>query len=175
MSFFKEKPNLVHGFVLGLVAVLFSVFLITGDAWNLTARAAKSILDLANVNTYYFDSVTTIFLRLLDGSNVGFQILAECSGLISVAAFSIIFIFTVGLLRGSLLTKAFWFIVSICVGLIWNISRLALALGVAYQFGIVTFFVFHYILSPSVDFIWVVSMWALAMSRLRSKMVVMPP
>lgn len=148
------------------------MFLITGYTWDLTARASKSLLDLANISTNYVGSMYMIFVRLLDGSTIGFKILVECSGLISVAIFSVLFVFTVGLLRGSLRAKVTWLILGIVVGLIWNIVRLAFVIGIAYRFGLDAFFLFHYILSPSIDFVWIVSMWALGMSRLKKTRMV---
>ena len=175
MSTMKEKPRLVHAFILGLLATVFSLFLATGYTWALTARASRSLLNLASISTNYLDSTFTIFVRLLDGSSVGFKILIESSGLISVAIFCFIFVFTIGLLHGSLRTKITWLVLGIAVGLLWNVVRLAFTIGIAYRFGLGAFFLFHYLLSPSIDFIWIVSMWALAMSRLRKTKVVTLP
>jgi exosortase/archaeosortase family protein len=165
----KEKPFFRHALVIGLLASIFCGLLALGYTWDLTARAAKMILDQANIRTYYFAPSYLVYVRLLDGSVVGFQILIECSGLLTVAIFSFIYVFTIGLLRGSLKTKLTWFILSMCVGLLWNVNRLAFVIAIAYRFGLDAFFFVHYILSPSIDFIWIVSMWVQAMSRLGSK------
>lgn len=167
----KEKPHFTDALILGVLAIIFAVLLASGYTWDMTARASKSILDLANIRTTYFSPILTIYARLLDGSTVGFQILLECSGLISVAIFSFIFVFTIGLLKGLLRTKITWFLLSLGVGLIWNVNRLAFVIAVAYRFGLDAFFVVHYILSPSIDFIWIVTMWVLSMSRLRNSKV----
>ena len=172
MSITKDKPHFLHACLLGILAIGFAMFLSSGLAWDLTAIASKTILDIANIDSSYSSSIFTVFISLLNGSNIGFMVLAECSGLVSVAIFSFIFVFTIGLLSGPLLTKITWFIVGICVGLLWNIGRLAFVMGVAYQFGLDAFFWFHYIVGPSIDFIWVVSVWTLAMSRLRYRKAV---
>jgi exosortase/archaeosortase family protein len=76
---------------------------------------------------------------------------------------------TIGLLKGSLLRKTVWFILSVAVGLSWNINRLVVVIIIAYRFGLSTFSFTHYFLGPFIDFVWVVSMWALGMSSIQRK------
>ena len=110
-----------------------------------------------------------MYVRLMNGTLSCFNILLECSGLITVAIFSFISTLTIGLLKGSLLKKMVWFILSVTVGLFWNINRLVVVIIIAYRFGLSTFSFTHYFLGPFIDFVWVVSMWALGMSSMQRK------
>ena len=175
MEVFKEKPRYSDALALGLLAIALCSLLVVGYAWDMAAKASVGLLYLANIKTYYLAPLPTVFMRLLDGSTVGFQILVECSGFVSVAIFSFLFVFTVGLFKGRLRTKIVFFILSIVIGLIWNVNRLAFVMAVAYRFGLGAFFVVHYIVSPTIDFLWIVAMWSLTMSRLRIETAAVAP
>lgn len=164
----KSKPMFIHALIQGILALVISVFLASENSWHLVARATSEALNALGVRT---DCVTpvSIEVRLMDGTLAVFQILIECSGIITVAVFSFISTFTVGLLRGSFLKKIFWFFLSVGVGFLWNINRLVLVLIIAYNFGLSAFSFSHYLLGPFIDFIWVVSMWSLGMSWLRGE------
>jgi len=163
----KEKPALRHAIVLVCLALIIALFLASGYAWDLTAKTATSVLDLAGIHSEYISPQFLIYVKLLDGSLVGFQVLMECSGLITLLIFSFVSAFTVGLLRGDLKTKLVWFLLSASVGFVWNLSRLAAVLAVAYNFGMTAFSFVHFVLAPTIDFVWVVSTWALGMSWLK--------
>jgi len=164
-----EKPEFRHAAIQGSLAIAIAAFLATSYSWDLTAQTATSLLNLGGIKTNYASALFLMYVRLLDGTVAGFQVLIECSGLITLAVFSFISTFTIGLLKGSLLVKLFWFAVSLAVGLAWNVSRLVFVVAVAYNFGISAFSFAHYVLSPSIDFVWIVSMWALGMSHLKRK------
>jgi exosortase/archaeosortase family protein len=163
----KEKPMFRHALVLTCLALIVALFLATGYAWDLTARIATSVLDLSGIYTQYVGPQYLMYVRLIDGSVVGFQVLMECSGLITLLIFTFVSAFTIGLLKGNLKNKLIWFVLSAFVGFVWNISRLAAVIAVAYSFGITAFSFVHFVLAPTIDFVWVVSAWALGMSWLK--------
>jgi len=165
----KEKPNFLHAAVQLAFAFTLAGFLATGYAWDTIARAAVAMLDAAGIQTMYVSDLFLLYVRLLDGSVVGFMILLECSGLITLLIFAFISSLTIGLLRGSLKIKLIWFLLSISIGFAWNLCRLASVIAVAYSFGIPAFQFIHYVLAPTIDFVWIISLWALGMSWLKKE------
>ena len=163
----KEKPAFRQAAIHGSIALTIVIFTASRYAWDITARVAYWFLSLAGIEASYVDRILTLYVKLLDGTVAGFEILIECSGLLTVSIFAIISTFTIGLLRGSVIMKVIWLFLSVGVGLMWNICRLCLVMIVACQFGLPAFSFVHYIFAPVIDFIWVVSMWALGMSWLR--------
>ena len=164
---YKEKPEFLHAAVQLAFAFALAAFLASGYAWDLIAHAAASILEAAGIQTSYVSRLFLMYVRLLDGSVVGFLVLLECSGLITLLIFAFISSLTIGLLKGSLKTKLVWFLMSMSVGFMWNLFRLASVIAVAYSFGIPAFEFIHYVLAPTIDFVWIVSSWALGMSWLK--------
>jgi len=165
----RERPVYGHAIVQGVLAFFITIFLASPYAWDLTARATTTILNIIGVRTSYTTPLSPMYVRLMDGTLSGFNILLECSGLITVAIFSFISSLTIGLLKGSLLKKMVWFILSVTVGLFWNVNRLVVVIIIACRFGLSTFSFTHYFLGPFIDFVWVVSMWALGMSSMQRK------
>ncbi len=165
----RERPVFGHAIVQGILAFFITIFLASPYAWDLTARATTTILNIVGVRTSYTTPLSPMYVRLMDGTLSGFNILLECSGLITVALFSFISTLTIGLLKGSLMKKMVWFILSVAVGLFWNVNRLVVVIIIAYRFGLSTFSFTHYFLGPFIDFVWVVSMWALGMSSIQRK------
>ncbi|HIE18424.1 TPA: exosortase/archaeosortase family protein, partial [Candidatus Bathyarchaeota archaeon] len=150
-------------------AFILAAFLASGYAWDIIARAAVNLLEATGIQAAYVSRLFLMYVRLLDGSVVGFQVLLECSGLITLLIFTFISSLTIGLLRGSLKIKIVWFLLSISVGFMWNLFRLASVIAVAYNFGIPAFWFVHYILAPTIEFVWIVSAWALGMSWLKRR------
>jgi len=165
----KEKPAFHHAAIQVSLALVFALFLVSGQAWDLMARICTAALDYAGIQNEYVSPLYLIYVRLLDGTVVGFEVLVECSGLISLLVFSFISAFTIGLLRGALATKLIWFILSLGAGILWNLGRLISVIAVAYHFGLPAFSFVHYILAPAVDFVWIVSLWAVGMSWLKKE------
>jgi len=163
----KEKPIFRHAVVLAFLATIIALFLASGYAWDLIARMATAVLELSGVHTDYVSPQFLMYVRLLDGNVFGFQVLMECSGLITLLIFSFISALTIGLLKGDLKAKLVWFILSTSIGFLWNLSRLAAVIAIAYNFGLDAFYFAHFVLAPTIDFIWVVSTWALGMSWLK--------
>jgi len=163
----KERPRFLHASVQLALAFTLAAFLATGQAWDMIARAAIKVLEAVGIQTAYVSRLFMMYVRLMDGSVVGFQVLIECSGLVTLLIFAFISSLTVGLLGGSLKIKIAWFLLSVFVGFMWNLLRLISVVAVAYSFGIPAFEFIHYILAPTIDFVWIVSAWALGMSWLR--------
>ena len=163
----KEKPMFLHAAIQLAFAFTLAAFLASGYAWDIIARTSASILDAAGIRTAYVSRLFLMYVRLLDGSVIGFQVLLECSGLITLLIFAFISSLTIGLLRGSLKIKIAWFLLSISIGFMWNLFRLTSVVAVAYSFGIPAFEFMHYVLAPTIDLVWIVSSWALGMSWLR--------
>lgn len=158
---------LKHGLIQGLLALTVTLFLASDYSRDLTGKTATWILNTAGVRTEYVSPPCSMYVRLIDGTIASFQVLTECSGLVTIAIFSLVSTFTVGLLRGSVLKKMAWFLLSMGFGLAWNINRLAFVIIIAYHFGLSAFSFTHYLLGPFTDFVWVVAMWSLGMSWLR--------
>jgi len=165
----KEKPKFLHAAVQLSFTFIIAALLASGYAWNIIARASASMLDAAGIRTAYVSRLYLMYVQLLDGNVIGFQVLLECSGLITLLIFAFISSLTIGLLRGSLKIKIIWFLLSASVGFIWNLFRLTAVIAVAYSFGIPAFEFLHYVLAPTIDFVWIVSSWALGMSLLKKE------
>jgi len=165
----KKKPRFKHALILVLLAVAFTLFLVSGYAWDLIGKTTTWILNSVGIRADYVSPLYLIYVKLIEGSLVGFQVLVECSGLVTVAIFSFIYTFTIGLLKGSILNKVLWFLLSIGVGFIWNINRLAFVIIITYNFGLSAFSSIHYLIGPFIDFLWVTTMWSLSMSRLKKE------
>jgi exosortase/archaeosortase family protein len=165
----KEKPATIHAIIQIFLASIIALFLASGYAWDIMARSATSILGSSGIQATYVSPLYLMYVKLADGSVVGFQVLVECSGLITILIFSFISALTIGLLKGALKRKLVWFLLSTSIGFIWNLSRLTAVIAVAYFFGMDAFSFVHYVLAPTVDFVWVVSAWALGMSWLKGE------
>jgi len=163
------RPAFKHAVVLGLLALGVALFLASANAWDLIGKGTTWLLNGIGVRADYVSPLFLIYVRLTNGTLVGFQVLAECSGLVTVAVFSFIYALTVGLLRGSILSKIAWLLLSVLVGFLWNINRLVLVIVTAYGLGLPSFSFTHYLLGPFIDFLWVVTMWSLSMSRLKGE------
>ncbi|RJS90267.1 exosortase/archaeosortase family protein [Candidatus Bathyarchaeota archaeon] len=160
----KERPMVSHAMVQLTLSFILAAFLASGYAWDMIARASIRMLETVGIKVKYLSDLFLMYVRLLDGSVVGFQILLECSGLITLLIFAFISSFTIGLLGGSLLLKTAWFMFSASIAFLWNLLRLASVIAIAYNFGLEAFRLVHFVLAPTMDFIWVVSLWALGMS-----------
>jgi len=166
-----RSPMFTHALILGLIALTVSFLLASGYAWELIGKTTSWILNAVGIKANYVGTLYWIYLNLRDGTLTVFQVVVQCSGLITVAIFSFIYTFTVGLLKGSLLNKIAWFLLSIGIGFLWNINRLTFVIIIAYNFGHSAFSFTHYLLGPFIDFLWIVTMWSLSMSRLKGEAV----
>ncbi len=163
----KEKPVFSHAAIQLSLALILAFFLASNQAWDLIARICIGMLSSVGIQTAYVNPLYLIYVRLLDGTIAGFEVLVECSGLITMLVYAFISSFTIGLLRGNLVVKLVWFVLSISIGFLWNVCRLASVISVAYYYGLSAFSFIHYILAPTIDFVWIVSLWAIGMSMLK--------
>ena len=165
----KERPRVSHAMIQLTLSFILAAFLASGYAWDMIARASARMLESVGIKVKYLSDLFLMYVRLLDGSVVGFQILLECSGLITLLIFAFISSLTIGLLNGSLFVKTAWFIFSASIAFLWNLLRLASVIAIAYNFGLEAFRLAHFVLAPTIDFLWVVSLWALGMSLIRRR------
>lgn len=167
----REKPH--HGHALAQIALgaTISVLLASPISWEATATIVSNFLSLGSIFNYYTNGINTptLYVKLMDGSIVGFLVLIECSGIIGVIIFTLLIAPTMGLLGGSLEFKLAWLMLSVAIGLLWNVNRLALVVATAYYFGMRVFTFIHYILAPFIDFLWMVAMWSFGMSFLKRR------
>jgi exosortase/archaeosortase family protein len=158
-----------HAAVQGALAIILAVFFASSSSWATTAQIVSWILNLIGIRATYVSTYFLMYVNVLDGFPVGFQVLLECSGLLLMVIFGFISVFTIGLLKGPLSKKLIWFSLSLVVGFMWNVNRLVFVISVAYYFGLTAFSIAHFILAPAIDFIWIVSMWSLGISWLKGK------
>lgn len=163
----RKRPTFRHTVVLGLLALSVALFLASGHSWDLIGKLTTWALNVAGIRADYLSPLYLIYVKLMNGTVVGFQVLIECSGLVTVAVFSFIHTVTIGLLEGSILRKVAWLLLGVGVGFLWNINRLVLVIIIACNLGLSVFSFTHYLLGPFIDFLWVVTMWSLGMSRLK--------
>jgi len=165
----KERPRISHAMLQLTLSFILAAFLASGYAWDMIARASVRMLESVGIKVKYLSDLFLMYVRLLDGSVVGFQVLLECSGLITLLIFAFISSLTIGLLNGNLFVKTAWFIFSASIAFLWNLLRLASVIAIAYNFGLEAFRLAHFVLAPTIDFLWVVSLWALGMSLIRRR------
>jgi len=165
----KERPRISHAMLQLTLSFILAAFLASGYAWDMIARASVRMLESVGIKVKYLSDLFLMYVRLLDGSVVGFQVLLECSGLITLLIFAFISSLTIGLLNGNLFVKTAWFIFSTSIAFLWNLLRLASVIAIAYNFGLEAFRLAHFVLAPTIDFLWVVSLWALGMSLIRRR------
>ena len=163
----KEKPFFRHAAVILFLTSIFALLAASSYVLESTARISAEILDLTGIEAEYLSQESLMRVRLIDGSIVDFPVTMRCSGLIPLLIFAFISVFTVGLLKGVLVTKIAWFISGISLGYAWKIGQLASAMAIAHSFGLDAFTFARYVLAPSTDFVWIVSLWALGMSWLK--------
>ena len=167
----REKPNYRHALGQVALAVAIAVVLASPISWNVTADIVSRFLSFGSITHYYVNGIRTptLFVKLTDGSIVGFLVLIECSGIIGVIIFTLLVAPTMGLLGGSFKFKMAWLLLSVAIGLLWNINRLTLVVTTAYYFGMGVFTFIHYILAPFIDFLWMVAMWSFGTSFLKRR------
>jgi exosortase/archaeosortase family protein len=165
----KGKPMIHHAVIQVFLTSVIALFLASGYALEIMAKSATLILNSSGIHASYVSPLYFIYVRLVDGSVVGFQVPMECSGLITLLILGLVSALTIGLLKGALKRKLIWFLLSAFIGFIWNLGRLVVVIAIAYNFGMSAFSFVHYVLAPTIDFVWVVSTWALGMSWLKKE------
>ena len=112
-----------------------------------------------------------LVIRLSDGSDLTLALTWQRSGLGSIAIFTLIFLFLLFPLEGSMWRKIVWLEVGFILGVTWSFIRLSIAVLAAYHFGAGAFIVAEFLTGPFTDFFWMVSVWALALSAMISAKV----
>ena len=110
---YKEKPRILHAAVQVALALAIAALTMSAYTWDFIARTTAEVLKIAGIKTAYVSDLFLLYVRLLDGRVVGFRVLLECSGLITLIIFTLISALTIGLFSGSLKVKLAWFIMSI--------------------------------------------------------------
>ena len=164
---YKEKPQILHAAIQIALSLMLAALTMSTYTWDFIARITAEVLKTAGIKTTYVSNLFLLYVRLLDGRVVGFRVLLECSGLITLIIFAFISALTIGLLSGRLKVKLAWFIVSIIACFSWNIFRLISVIAVAYSFGYSAFEIIHYIFAPMIDFVCIISLWSVGLSWLR--------
>ena len=164
---YKEKPQILHAAIQIALSLMLAALTMSTYTWDIIARTTAEVLKTTGIKTAYVSDLFLLYVRLLDGKVVGFRVLLECSGLITLIIFTFISALTIGLFSGSLKVKLAWFIMSIIVCFSWNIFRLISVIAVAYSFGYSAFEVIHYIFAPTMDFICIISLWSIGLSWMR--------
>ncbi len=161
------KPNIRDAIVEASLVVGITVLFLLPSWWELLANLAAIVLSQGGVPNLYTGTIEpVVYVRLQDGQLVGFSVLLECSGFITVAIYGGISSLTMGLMRARLAYKLEWLFAGMAVGMTWNVTRLVIVIATAYFFGLDAFGVMHFILAPFVDFLWIVVVWTLGMSYL---------
>jgi exosortase/archaeosortase family protein len=109
-----------------------------------------------------------LVIRLLDGSDLTLALTWQRSGLGSIAIFTMLFLFLLFPLEGSIRRKIVWLGVGFILGVIWSFLRLSIAVFIAYYLGAGAFTVAEFFTNPFTDFLWMVSVWSLALSAMIS-------
>ena len=86
----KERPRISHAMLQLTLSFILAAFLASGYAWDMIARASVRMLESVGIKVKYLSDLFLMYVRLLDGSVVGFQVLLECSGLITLLIFAFI-------------------------------------------------------------------------------------
>jgi exosortase/archaeosortase family protein len=166
-----EKADFRQALGLIAIAAVIAIVLAAPPTWQMIATIASEILSSGQIFNFYTNGINTptMYVKLMDGSLVGFVVLLECSGIIGAAIYTLLIASTMGLLRGSFSFKVGWLFVGIIIGFIWNITRLVIVVSTAYYFGMQVFTFIHYILAPFIDFLWMVAIWSFGISFLKRR------
>jgi exosortase/archaeosortase family protein len=161
------RPNIRDAILEVSLVVGVTVLFLLPSWWELIAVLASLVLAQGGVpNLFASSAQPVIYVRLNDGQVIGFSILLECAGFITVAIYGIISALTMGLMRVRLAYKMQWLVAGMAIGTAWNVTRLVIVIAVAYFFGVDAFGLVHFVLAPFVDFLWIVVVWTLGMSYL---------
>ncbi len=161
------EPNYRDAAIEASLVVGVTVLFLLPSWWEVIATLASLVLAQGGVPNLYAGTIQpVVYVRLQDGQVVGFSILLECSGFITVAIYGGISSLTMGFMRARLVYKLEWLFAGMAVGMAWNVARLVIVIATAYFLGLDAFGLMHFVLAPFVDFLWIVVVWTLGMSYL---------
>lgn len=165
----REKPRLCH-LLMGMLVSGFSSVLLLLYSRQLLLDAISQLLWNGKIPaTRLIDSdVPELVVTLSDGSHFNLIFTWQRSGIVSILAFCLLFLFLMFPLSGTIWRKLVWLELGFVTGLIWSFIRLSAAVLVAYNFGTGAFTVADFLMGPFTDFLWMVSLWAVGLSTLVS-------
>jgi len=112
--------------------------------------------------------VPQLVVTLADGSNFNLIFTWQRSGIISVTIFSLLFLFLMFPLKGSIWRKLIWLEFVFVTGFTWSLIRISTTALVAYHFGAGAFQLVEFLMGPFTDFLWMISLWSVGLSTLVS-------
>ena len=170
----KETPHYLHALGIGIVALLLVFALAAPQAVQLFAKTVSQFLMLGSIPHQLGNSnsnpLITVFTIDYSELKYEFRFEDETTGFLWIIVFAILFVPTMGLLKGYLWFKTSWFLLSIAIGLFWNITRLTLVISTGFFFGYNASYFVHYLLIVF-DFLWMVAMWSYGVSFLKREKV----
>ncbi|RLI12144.1 hypothetical protein DRO35_03730, partial [Candidatus Bathyarchaeota archaeon] len=98
---YKEKPQILHAAIQIALSLMLAALTMSTYTWDIIARTTAEVLKTTGIKTAYVSNLFLLYVRLLDGRVVGFRVLLECSGLITLIIFTFISALTIGLFSGS--------------------------------------------------------------------------
>lgn len=160
------RPNFGHALAQGGLAGAIALILALPQTWVFLGQATQTILSLGGIPSVLVPTLgaPTLYVPTVGGTLAAFNILLECSGLVTVAIFGFLLAATMGLLQGPFWFKALWASVGAGMGVFWNVNRLVLSASTAHYFGMDAFALVHFLFAPMVDFLWMVVVWSVGMS-----------
>jgi len=161
----RDKPRLLH-LAVGVVIVAFISYLSVHLFQFLLSEALMQVLSLGQISAVKLWTPEGLALSLKSsvGTETQIALTPQYSGLLSMAIFSLLFVFLTFPLNGPLWCKLFWLSLGNGVGLAWSLLRLSVGALVAYHFGREAFAVASFLTGPVVDFLWIVPVWSLGLS-----------
>jgi exosortase/archaeosortase family protein len=90
----------------------------------------------------------------------------SCSGVISLAIITLIYVPCLFTIKGPLWVKVFWLFITMMFSIVWNLVRLSLVTATLYYFGGIVFLLLHYLVGAFIDFVYIVAFYSLALSNL---------
>jgi exosortase/archaeosortase family protein len=90
----------------------------------------------------------------------------SCSGVITLALITLIYVPFLFTIKGPLRVKVFWLFITIGFSIVWNLLRMSLVTATLYYFGGLVFLLSHYLLGAFIDFIYIVAFYSLALAHL---------
>ncbi len=166
---YRERPRLLH-LLIGITVSAFTNALLWLHVRQLLVDGVSQLLSIGQISlTRSISSeAPQLVVTLSDGSNFDLVFTWQRSGILSVTIFSLMFLFLMFPLKGSIWPKLVWLELGFIVGLTWSLIRLSTVALVAYHFGTGAFSIAEFLMGPFTDFMWMISLWSVGLSTLVS-------
>ena len=157
----RERPQVLHAFVMSAVALLLIIVLASPYALGTEAKFVSNFLTWGEIpnQLVHSDLGPSIRVSSPEPSMIDYPITWVFSGLLNILVFTVIAVPTLGLMNGYLWFKTSWYLLSVGVGLLWSIIRLTLVITTGHFYGFEVSDLVHYLLTVF-DFLWIVAMWS---------------